>query len=331
MKRVAILFAATAMLVFGQVSGANFSGPVLGFVPGPTARELLPIRGIPGAARLGDPVSLPNTVTQTYLAPGHAYALAAQGEADPIALIVLRGAGALEATPTLTPISGAMAHPDLVAFCPNGGAAALYSEQRNSIQVFTGLPNAPQLLKQFSNVLLGAASALAVSDDARELLIADATGTVYAVASNGAPVAVYHASQVSALAFVSQSHDAIVCDPVLGSAAILQATSTVRMLQPPSNNGCQPRAAASSADGKTILIPCPAQHFIWSVDRASGETNTYGVKTNATALDRLGATDSFLLSPQDGNGTYWLLTWHADGPVLSFIGAAHAGAQGSGN
>jgi hypothetical protein len=321
MKSLGILFTATAAVVFGQVSGANFSGPVLGFVPGPSARELVPIRGIPGATRLGDPITLPNTVTQTYIAPGHAYALAAQGEADPIALIVLRGGGGLEVNPALTPISEAMAHPDLVAFSPNGGTAALYSEQANRVQVFIGLPNAPQLFKQFLNVsVAGGTRVLAVSDDAQALLTADMTGTVYAVSSNSAPVAVYHASQVSALAFVSQSHDAIVCDPALGSAVILQA-STVRTLSPPGNNSCQARAAASTRDGRTILIACPAQRLIWSVDRASGATNAYGLNTGVTALDRLGATDSFLLSPQDGNGTYWLLTWHADGPAISFIGA----------
>lgn len=322
MKSLAIVFAASAGLVLGQMPGTNFSGPVLGFVPGPTASELLPIRGIPGAARLGDPVLLPKTVTQTYLASGHAYALAAQGDADPIAVVVLRGAGGLAANPVATAISGAMAHPDLVAFSPNGGAAALYSEQANRVQVFAGLPNSPRLAEQISNLsMAGDAHALAVSDDAQALLIADETGTVYAVPSNGTPVAVYHASQVSALAFVSQSHDAIVCDPVLGSAAILQAASTVRTLQPPTNNGCQPRVAASTADGRTILIACPAQHLIWSVDRASGETSTYSVSTGATALERLGATDSFLLSPQDGNGAYWLFTWHADGPAISFVGA----------
>ncbi len=165
------------------------------------------------------------------------------------------------------------------------------------------------------------ACALAVSDDAGAVVIADASGTVYSVSSHAAPVAIYHASQVAALAFASQSHTAVVCDPVLGSATILQS-GVVRMLQPPSNAGCQARAAASSADGKTMLIACQMQHQIWSIDLASGLTSVHSVNTNVTALDRLGATDSFLMSPADHNGTYWVVTWSAGEPAISFIGAA---------
>lgn len=322
MKLLALLFAATGALAFGQAAGTSFSGPVTGFLPTQTPNELLPIRGVPGAARLGDAIRLPNTVTQIYLAPKQRYALAAQGETDPVALVVLRGAGGIEAAPILTPLSGAIAHPDLVAFSPNGGTAALYSGETKRIQVFAGLPGAPRLAQQVSDVsLAGSARALAVSDDAEAVLIADTTGTVYSVSSNGSPVAVYHASQVAALEFVSQSHDAIVCDPALGSAAILESGS-VRTVQPPSDAGCQPSAAASTADGKTMLIACPAQHSIWSVNLATGSTSVRIVNTGVTTLDRLGAADSFLMSPADANGTYWVITWQADGPATSFIGAA---------
>lgn len=326
MKRFGILFASTGALLFGQAAGTSFSGPAVGFVQTSTPAELLPIRGVPGAARLGGAIQLPNTVTQTYLAPGGSYALAAQGDAGAIALVVLRAGGGVAANPALTPLSGAMAHPDLVAFSPNGGTAALYSAETNRVQVFAGLPNAPRLAEQVSNVSLdGSARALAVSDDAEALLMADATGTVYALSSNGAPVAVYHASQVSALAFVSQSHTAVVCDPASGSAAILQS-GTVRMVQAPSNSECQARSAASTADGKTILIACAAQHAIWSIDLASGSVSANNVNTNVTALDRLGATDAFVMSPADRNGTYWIVRWQGESAEISFIGTANAGS-----
>jgi hypothetical protein len=333
MKIAAIVFAATAPLLLGQVSGSanRFSGPTLGFVPGSTANQLLLIRGIPGAARLSDSVSLENTITRTYLAPGHSYALAAQGAADPVAVIVLRGAEGIEANPVLAPMAGAMPRPDLVAFSPTGLSAALYSEERNSIQVFTGLPTSPHVAGQFSTLPF-AARALAVSDDAQILLSADAAGTVYGLSSNSAAVPVYHASQVSALAFVWQSHDAVVCDPVLGSAVILQSGRLpVATFQAPSNDGCQPRATASTMDGKIILMACPAQRLIWSVDRALGSTNVYKINSSPIALDRLGRGDTFLTSPADDGGTYWLLTWHSGGPVMSFIGAAQSSAQGSHN
>jgi hypothetical protein len=334
MKRFALLFFAPAALLVGQASGTNgrFAGPTLGFVQGSAPSELQPILGIPGAARLGDPMLLPDSVTQTYLAPGHSYALAAQGSSAPLAVVLLRGSSGIAPNPTLVPIPGAMAHADLVAFSPTAAAAALYSQQSGEVQVFTALPNSPHLLRDISNVqIAGAAHALAVSDDAQSVLIADASGTVYALSANAAPAPVYHVSQVSALVFVSQSHDAIVCDPASGSAAIVSADGAVQTLQPPSGNGCRPQAAASTTDGRTILMACPAEHLIWSVDRASGATSTYKVTTSPTALDNVGARDAFLISPADDGGTHWLLTWRPDGPVISFIGAPRRATQGAGH
>jgi hypothetical protein len=337
MKLLAIALLATPALLLAQTSGAagRFSGPVLGFVPGWNPTELQPILGVPGAARLGNPISLPNSVTQTFLAPGHWYALAAQGTSAPIAIVRLRGTAGIEQHPALTPLASAMAHPDLVAFSPGGAVAALYSQQSGRLQVFAGLPDSPRLASDISNIeVAGIARALAISDDAQALLIADASGEVYTLSPNQALVSIYHSTQVSALAFASQSHDAIVCDPVLGSAAalhLLAANAGVQTLQPPSTDGCQPQAAASTADGSTILIACPAQHLIWSVDRASGATNSYKVSGSPSALDNVGARDAFLMSPADEGGTRWLITWRPEGPVMSFIGAAHPAAEATGN
>ncbi len=112
MRRLAIAFITAAPLLLAQLPGSDaanpangFAGPLLGFVLGSTPAELQPILGIPGAARLGNAVPLPSAVTQLYLAPGHCYALAAQGPANPVALLILRLAGGREASPTLAAIA----------------------------------------------------------------------------------------------------------------------------------------------------------------------------------------------------------------------------------
>ncbi len=162
-------------------------------------------------------------------------------------------------------------------------------------------------------------------------MVADSSGTIYALSGNTAAFLAYRTSNVSALVFISQSHDALVGDPVLGTVAVVQAfnpTSGPKMLVPA--NGCQPQAAVSTADGKTILIACPAQHLISSINLASGSANAYQVSGSPSQLDAIGAHDTFLMSPPDGK-TYWLFTWQPDGPVLSFIGAAPQVSQGPGN
>jgi hypothetical protein len=323
MKRFAIAFALTASLAWAQTPAAN-SGPALGFVPGRMPWQLQPILGIPGAARLGDPISLPQSVTQIYLAPGHAYAVAAQGPADPVALVMLRVAGVMQLNPVLAALPGVLAKPDLVAFSPAGQSLALYSQAAGRVQVFTGLPGSPQKSQDIPNVAI--AALLAVSDDARAVLISDGLGNVYSLAQNTAPVPVYHTVEVSALAFLPQSHAAILCDPIFGTAALTQAVDGIQMIPQPAA-ACQPRAATATADGKTILLACPAQHLIWSIDRTSGSIDIHSVSNSPAAFNSLSLPDTFVMSPADEAGTYWLVTWQAGAPVTSFIGASRPRLQ----
>lgn len=316
MMRLALVLV-FAWPLYAQTPAAN-SGPTLGFVPGAAPWQLQPILGIPGAARLGAPVSLPTTITQLAVAPGQSYAIAAQGPNDPASLALLRVNGALQAAPLLTPLPGALAHPDLIAFSPTGQSLALYSQAANQVQVFTGLPTSPRIAAQISNV--DGAAKLAVSDDAQLVLAADMTGTVELLSRAGAAAPVYHASQVAVLAFLPRAHDAIVCDPAAATAVLLQAGTNLKTLPPPGAE-CRPQAAAATADGNTILLACPAQHMIWSVNRAIGTAEAYKTTNSPAAFDSLAARDAFLLSPADGSGTWWMIAWQAGTPAMSFIGA----------
>jgi hypothetical protein len=321
MRRLCISLLAAAALAFGQNSPAN-SGPTLGFLPGPAAAQLQPILGIPGAARLGNPISLPQSVTQLYVAPGQNFALAAQGVANGVALVLLRVNGVMQTNLTLTPLPGALAKPDLVAFSPSGQSAALYSQAAGVVQLFSGLPASPQKSQQISGI--EAAELLAVSDDAQAVLISDGVGNAYALAQGQAPVPIYHTEIISALAFFPQSHDAILCDPYNGTAVAGRATDGITIF--PAPNTCQPQAATTTADGKTILLACPASHLIWSIDRASGSIGFHEVDNTPFGFASLGLRDTFLLSPADGDGTYWLLTLQNGETVTSFIAAPNAGA-----
>jgi hypothetical protein len=318
MKRFAIAFALAVSLASAQTPAAN-SGPALGFVPGRTPWQLQPILGIPGAARLGDPIALSQSVTQIYLAPGQTYAAAAQGPTDPLALVTLLVAGVIQLNPVLAPLPGALANPDLVAFSPAGQSMALFSQAAGRVQVFTGLPGSPQKSQDVSNVAV--AALLAVSDDAQAVLISDGLGNAYSLAQNAAPIPVYHTAEISALAFVPQSHAVILCDPIFGTAAVAQAVDGIQILPQPAA-ACQPRAAAGTADGKTILLACPAQHLIWSIDRASGSIDVHPVSNSPAAFNSLALPNTFVMSPADDAGTYWLITWQAGAPVTSFIGAS---------
>ena len=193
------------------------------------------------------------------------------------------------------------------------------------VQVYTGLPGAPQRAQQISGV--GAAALLAVSDDAQAVLISDGVGNVYALAQNAAPAPVYHTEFVSALAFFPQSHEAILCDPYNGSTVVGQAVDGITVF--PAPNTCQPQAAATTADGKTILLACPASHLIWSIDRASGAIAFHSVSNTPYGFNSLGLRDTFLMSPADGFGTYWVFAWQNGEPISSFVAAAPKAGAGN--
>lgn len=338
MKFFAFTFVGVATALCAQAPNATngtttgLSVPALGFVSRQTPAQLQPILGIPGSARLGGPLSLPSAVTQIHIAPGQAYALVQQAPGNPLGMVSLQGIAAQTRNLPVTPISGAMGQVDLLAFSPMGSSAVSYSRQTNQLQVLTGLPRAARVYLNASNLAIPTPpQKLAVSDDARAVLISDAAGSVYSISQGGAPVPVHHSPNVSALAFVTQSHDSIICDRSLNTISFLRdSTVTPVVLGPATNNTCQPEGAASTLDGKTILLACPAQHAVLSIDRASSVTRVYNVAGNPGALNRSSLGDVFLLSPAQ-DGIYWLLLWQPDGPTAFFVGAARNVTQGSGN
>ena len=339
MKLFAVAFAGTALTLLAQApnvnSGNNMSGfdvPALGFVSSETPPQLQPILGIPGSARLGTPLPLPSTANQIRIAPGQTYALVQQEPGSPLSLVLLRGISSQTQHLTLTPIPGAISQVDLVAFSPTGLSVVIYSRQTNQLQVLTCFPNSPQVFLTLPNLsTVDTPQKLAVSDDAQAVLIADGAGSVYSLSPHASPVLVHNSPEISSLAFVTQSRDAIICDRTLNAVLFLQHSSTVPVpLAPRMNNTCQPEAATSTADGKTILVACAAQHAVLSIDRASGVTRVYNVTNSPSTLDRLSVRDAFLMSPPEG-GTYWLFVWQPDGPSTFFVAATRNTGQGSGN
>ncbi|MGI9074529.1 MAG: hypothetical protein ACR2JB_25165 [Bryobacteraceae bacterium] len=338
MKFLVSAFLGAAVTLSAQAPIANsgsttgVSVPTLGFVASQAPARLQPILGIPGSARLGTPLLLPPTVTQIHIAPGHAYALVEQAPGNPLGLVLLQGITTQTRSLPLRPIVGALSQIDLLAFSPMGTSAALYSRQTNQLQVLTGLPKSPQLFLNVPNLAIpDGPQKIAVSDDAGAVLISDAAGSVYSVSQNAAPVPVHHSPEISALAFVAQSRESIVCDRTLNTMSFLRdANATPVALGPATDDRCQPEAAASTADGKTILLACPAQRAVLSIDRASGVTRVHNVSNSPGALEPLGVRNVFLMSPPEG-GTYWLFVWGPNGPVVSFVAAARTVSQGSGN
>jgi DNA-binding beta-propeller fold protein YncE len=203
--------------VEGQTRTVN--GPTLGFTPNVSGSIISPVIGIPGASLMTDHLALDTAIRAAIVSPKQDYALALRSDdAQPVA-IDLTGAA-----PQTIVIGGARPAPALIALSPAGSAAATFDAESKTIQVITGLPQAPQIVHEFSlGADAGRATSLHISDDGSVALIkimgVDGTG-LWALSASGSfsrlPI-----DQPSAAAFFANRNDAIVSDSASQSAFII--------------------------------------------------------------------------------------------------------------
>jgi hypothetical protein len=203
--------------VEGQISPVG--GPMLGFTPNVSGSIISPVIGIPGASLMVDHLTLDTDIRAAVISPKQNYALALRSDdAQPVAIDLTAS------SPQTIVISGARPAPALMALSPSGSAAATFDAETKTIQVITGLPQAPQILHEFSlGADAGRATSLHISDDGSVALIklmgVDGTG-LWALSASGSfsrlPI-----DQPAAATFFTNRNDAIVSDNVAQRAFII--------------------------------------------------------------------------------------------------------------
>jgi hypothetical protein len=282
-KTVYRLIAALALCLAAR--GQDVGTPVAGYVATLSPPGLRPIFGIPGAARLGDPLPLPNGIAKIRVAPGQLYALAEQASGDPMAVLPLNGtaAGALAA------IGGAFAQADLVAFSPSGSAAVLYSAAAGTVQVLAGLPQAAVVAREVA--LASQPVALAISDDAAALVMADASGAIWLV--DAPPQFLYAVAQTAALAFVPGSRDMVVVDGGGNQVTLLQNVTgalTAKVL------GTVNQPSAAVVAGQSVVVASAANARISTIDLGSGALTWLDAAASPDRLELLQTSGAVLFS-----------------------------------
>jgi hypothetical protein len=161
-------------------SGSTLYGPSLGLIFDPSRAAIRPILGIPGAATLGAPLSAGFAIGQAAVAPGGDFALVVAK--DDFRLAIVQNTAVVQA---LAPAMGEA--PDLVSFSPSGRSAALYYGGSARLLVLSGLRSqTPQAFLADASSLPAAPSLLAVSEDAKSLLLAvpiSGTTSLYSLAN----------------------------------------------------------------------------------------------------------------------------------------------------
>ena len=286
------------------------STPVLGFVPGSPANELRAVLGIPGALRLSRPVVLPAAVTRIHLAPRHGYALVEQNAPAGVGMVVL-GPELYDAM-AVTPLDGAPATLDVLAFSPTGRAAVLYSRAEGRFAVYTGLPDAPRLARDVpGDLAAGLPQRLAISDDGRALVVADEQGWVSVLPPGSGAVALYHGSDPAALTFIPESDDLILAER--GSPGLVWlrgVTGNLAVLRlPDGGEGMEgSEALAVTSDRRYVLAANSSRQRISRMDLESGLVATAELPVSPRTLDLTRGPSTYLISSSDGEPG-WLFTW----------------------
>jgi hypothetical protein len=318
---VCSMIVATSGLLAGQQG--NLTGPVAGFVFDGPGRVLRPIKGVPGASLLGDPVGFGIDVAAVYVAPRQDSAFVVG--ADQSLHLFQLNAGA----PTEVSLGGVTGMPDRVIFSPSGTAAALILP--GSARVLTGLPGAPMLAGSVkvdgASFLMttGAystrslAPAMALSDDGMYLLTV-VQGSVRLLSIQGQNRSLIGAQSNALVAFAAGGHDAAVMDSVTGLTIIRDATGAAgtQVLAAPDEGLAGPAGLAFSQDKLTVYVASATAQSVAAFNLAAASRTAIPCGCTPSTLVPMG--NLFRLTDLTV-GPLWLLDGTASTPRTVFVPA----------
>jgi hypothetical protein len=228
--------------------------PVLGYLFDSSAGGIRPIVGVPGAARIREPLDLGVTLTYAAISPQQSYAVAVTTEKQMVVIDLGRSGFGIR------PMDGANPEVDRIVFGSSGSSVALYNPQSQHIQTWSRLPDAPVQTADFDvSQISGALTALAVRDDSAVLagFSQDETGSLFLLVPERDPVRLYTVGHPSAVLFLNRGRDALVSDytsnnifyvaDVLGSAGFFSIASE-------QNGIVRPIDMALSGDDNRIIV-----------------------------------------------------------------------------
>jgi hypothetical protein len=297
---VAAILAAMAICRASMAAPNSIAGPILGYLAPAEGLELRAIVGVPGAATLSDRLALSADVVRVRVAPGGSYAFVERKASEPAVVPLTAGAAG-----QAVPLPGAIASADLVAFSPAGTTELLFSRAAARLQVWTGLPNDPRMIRDVdAHSLPETPLSMAAGDDGSSVLLSSAT-TVYLLPAGGSARVLLGLGGAAAMAFFPNG-DAAIADPVSGAVYRFQAQTGTASQRAVSSTMKGLTAIGTSADGDTTYVANSSARQIASVRLSTGEIQTFQVPAAPQEMTRLGAADTFVIS-SEAHAPAWLL------------------------
>jgi hypothetical protein len=314
---------AVAALVSAQASG--ISGPVSGYVTDGRGQSLRPIEGLPGAARLGAPLSLPFPILMAAVASQQDYALVVDATADGRPMLAR---GLRSGTPQVSAIDGVLPA-SRMTLAISAGVAAIYSASSGKLQFITGLPDAPQALDAVDLAAAeGGISAFALDAAGQNALLAAGDGSLYRASRNGAAGLTWIARVPGAtsVAFLPGGDDAVLGSSATGDVTLLHALSgalSVRTVGGAGNGITSARAVHAISEREVVVVDGAAGGLA-AIDLESGSTEWIALAgaaerlepldTNVLLLNNVGSRPLLLLDKAHGRVPYFVPTDRALAP-----------------
>jgi len=296
---MAILLAGVA----AAQSGTALSGPTMGLVFDSSQSALRPIRGIPGAATLGDAVNPGFALASATVSPRQDYALALK--ADDSSLVLVRAGGAS------APVPGARPAPALIVFSPGGTAVALYDSGAGRVQILTGLPDAAAVQSDIDiSALAGPVAALAVDDAGSSLFLAAGPAeavSLYRIGMDGASQFLASFRSVAALRLSGNGRQALLADSAAGAVYVireLRGAGHLEMIASGRDGLGAPIAVESDPAGRIFVADQAGNVTI--LDRSRGSVATLPCGCAPAGLFRLSGTATFRLT-EPSDAPMWVL------------------------
>ena len=291
----------------------TIDGPVAGYVFDKAAHALRPVLGLPGASSLGSPMDWRYRLDQAFIAPKLDSAVGVTSEG---AFRLFRMRDGIVSETTVGGLASASS-PYSVAFSPSGSSVALYAGNR--VQLVTGLPNAPVVDGSIDLTAAGVPSALAVSDDARWLLVS-LNNSIRSFESYVDMGKLIDTAPGALVAFAAGSHDAAVADTGAGVVLFhdLTGAGVSQVIAPPDEDTAAFAAMAFSADGKALFLASSAAQAVTQLDLAAGSRTRIPCGCSPTVLARMGSV--FRLTELTAD-PLWLLDAPESAPRIVFVPA----------
>ena len=239
----------------GPDSGPVISGPVSGYVADPRGRGIRPVLGIRAYAFVGDLVDFGEDVASIVSSPNQDYVVETDAAGTASLWIPLAGSLAQQPFPADVSLSSS------VVLSPQGFSAAVVSNTRGAVQLFSSLPSEPAVVASLSfSDLGGPPHSIAVSDDGTMMLFTlstDRRDCVYAWWKGSVVRVAVESARISSLAFAQNSHDAVIADG--GNNQVLLVRSLGGVFAPVLVAGqsvgiAQPVAAEFARDGRIVVV-----------------------------------------------------------------------------